>query len=291
MILYIFKLINKMKITLFASELAIVIRPNKYEGILKVLLKLWEKNYPDDYKNTIKLMNDTSLDINLIQDIDKNIKNLSKKYNLDLNSEIDSSLKSNNISTLKKTQQQILSKCKIDNKEDLNLLKKSIMSKTNTNFGTKYEGNSIDIYQAKTGKNVNSFTKFISKKIITHNDINWYIGGKIDGITDDNILIEVKNRTSRLFYNLRDYEKTQIMAYLNILDLESAHLVESLKNNSQEMNIIEVDYDNEYWDTEIINKVIKFVKFFNIFLENDSYKIAVLNKPSILNEKYDQLSL
>lgn len=275
------------KIILFASEIAIITRQNQYESISKIIMKLWEKNYPDDYKNINKLMEDKNLDLNIVHNVEKNIEDLSKKYNLDLKKQITQCLNSNNVSNLRKNQEKIMQNVKIADKKDMELIKKSIISKTNTNFGTKYEGNSIDFYTKNTGNKVNIVTNFFKKELFEINNIKWMIGGKIDGITDNNILIEVKNRTRRLFYNLRDYEKTQIMTYLNILDLPKAHLVESLKNNKNEINIIELEYSETYWQNQILNRIIHFTKFFDSFLKEDSYKIALLNDSTIIDQKYD----
>lgn len=275
------------KIILFASEIAIITRQNQYENISKIIMKLWEKNYPDDFKHINKLMEDKNLDLNIVHNVEKNIADLSRKYNLDLKKEISQCLNSSNVSNLKKNQEKIMQNVKIADKKDMELIRKSIISKTNTNFGTKYEGNSIDFYTKNTGNRVNIVTNFFKKELFESNNIKWMIGGKIDGITDNDILVEVKNRTRKLFYNLRDYEKTQVMTYLNILDLPKAHLVESLKNNKNEINIIELEYSEKYWQNQVFNKIVQFTKFFDSFLAEDSYKIALLNDSSIIDQKYD----
>ena len=58
----------------------------------------------------------------------------------------------------------------------------------------------MNIYCQETLNKVNTPKTFFKKKIGEYKDTNWYIGGKIDGITEDNTLVEIKNRIYRLFY-------------------------------------------------------------------------------------------
>lgn len=274
-------------IYLFASEIAIITGHNTYENVSSIIYKLWEKHFKDDLQYTKKSLLDKNIKIKPIENNDECINRISKEYNINLKNHINECLKSNDVENLNKTQTQILEQCKNMNKEDLNLIKKSLISKTNTNFGTKYEGTSIEIYQQKLKKHVNLITNFLKKKIGTSNEINWYIGGKIDGITDDKILVEVKNRTKRLFYKLRDYEKVQITTYLKILNIDKAHLVESLKNNNNDMNIIEVEFDDKFWKEQILNRLVLFIEFFNNFMSDNDLKYSLLNDPLEIDTYYD----
>ena len=123
--------------------------------------------------------------------------------------------------------------------------------------------------------NVNKVETFF-KKPVYKNKYEWYIGGKIDGINDDKVLIEVKNRMNRLFYRLRDYEKVQIFSYLYILELENARLVECYKKqNNCNINVIEVGFDQDYWDNEIMSKVVLFASMFENFMENRDKRVEL----------------
>ena len=81
----------------------------------------------------------------------------------------------------------------------------------------------------------------------------WIIGGRVDGMIEDDTLIEIKNRIYKLFYRLRDYEKIQIYAYLYILGITKAKLVENIARKTtndqgeeiedeKDTNIIEIDF-------------------------------------------------
>ena len=51
------------KIFIFASDLAIVTKANKYRKISDILLKLWSKNYQEDYHHILKLLEKRNLEL------------------------------------------------------------------------------------------------------------------------------------------------------------------------------------------------------------------------------------
>ena len=85
------------------------------------------------------------------------------------------------------------------------------------------------------------------------NDV-WSIGGKIDGILlPENKIIEIKNRVNNLFYKLRNYEKVQCYVYMFLLESFETDLVEVLKKpNDNSINIINVPFDDQFWEKEIM---------------------------------------
>ena len=66
-----------------------------------------------------------------------------------------------------------------------------------------------------------------------------------------------------------------------------AHLVESLKNDRQEMNVIQIVFDTNFWKKEILNKIVLFIDFFNNFINNTEMKIKLLNNPEIIDSLYN----
>jgi len=81
-----------------------------------------------------------------------------------------------------------------------------------------------------------------------------FVRGKVDGISDD-ILIETKNRTKRLFYNLRDYERVQLEAYFFLTGLKKALLTE---HHNKETNVIEYSHDSDFWN-DCVAKINDFI--------------------------------
>ena len=94
------------------------------------------------------------------------------------------------------------------------------------------------------------------------------MGGRVDGVTLDsggniNKVIEVKNRTARLFYTLRDYEKVQTLIYMKLFNLENLDLIEILRKDSKvESNIINIDFDNQFWEEQILERIKIYIADF-----------------------------
>ena len=123
--------------------------------------------------------------------------------------------------------------------------------------------------------NIDNFYKRILQKSGDH---IWYIGGKIDGICADKTIIEVKNRMHKLFYNLREYEKIQTYSYMYILESHKSQLVETyMKGKQPEVNIIEVEFEEIYWNY-IFHRITQFIDYFNNFMKNDDLKKELLEK-------------
>ena len=74
-------------------------------------------------------------------------------------------------------------------------------------------------------------------------------------------------------------KKSGIIIFKNIRS-DMAHLVESLKNDRQEMNVIQIVFDTNFGKKEILNKIVLFIDFFNNFINNTEMKIKLLNNPN-----------
>lgn len=266
----------KKKVILFnISNIAILTGDNPYKKRKDYLIEFWEKYEPEDYqkyKNLTKFNKYT--DTELIQII-------AKKNNIQINQDLNKCLLSADTNQLndtkKKLEDDIVKNSNINASEKKEILK-SINNVTNTNFGTRNETDVLKIYESMKNCSVLKDNIYRKKKIYDDSKAVLYIGGKIDGISsEDNTIIEIKNRVSRLFYTLRDYEKVQVMCYIYLFNYVNAHLVEAHKKKDKtDINIIEVMYDNDYM-VNILNKITRFYGFFEIFMENEHAKIQLLN--------------
>jgi hypothetical protein len=78
--------------------------------------------------------------------------------------------------------------------------------------------------------------------------------GLVDGRTEDNELLEFKNRAGgRLFNEVRDYEMAQCQAYLRMLKIDRGFLVECLRQEGREpkLNTIPFARDDEFWEDTV----------------------------------------
>jgi hypothetical protein len=190
---------------------------------------------------------------------------------------IEKAIKTNDITTLNKAKTKIVTAAKEQKKFDrkeIEKIEKCVKQVGNTNFGTKNEVNTLKKYNSVEKKNIKTTQTFFKKPLFKTTGFQWSIGGKIDGLDEDeDTIIEFKNRVNRLFYKLRDYEKVQTMVYMYLLDKKKSRLVESLKGRGEtQMNIIEVAWDQEFWDNEIVSKLKKFAKRFEKLMSSHEEK-------------------
>ena len=92
----------------------------------------------------------------------------------------------------------------------------------------------------------------------------YVICGKIDRIEErpdgSRILVEIKNRTNRLFRSVPEYEFIQVQVYLQLLGLVHARLVEQYNNQILSHDITR---DEEFWDNKILPELKKFCEELN----------------------------
>jgi len=264
-----------MNICINISEIAIITGDNTFKTKREYLIDFWKKNFKEDFFKYKQITNFTK------ENDDEIIKRITKDNNIDISKELTNCIKSNNTENLNSVKNTILSKLENIKDEDKKEITKSIHNLTNTKFGIKNEDDITKIYENMTGNKIIKDNKYRKIKLIEYNNFNLYIGGKIDGIfADQSAIIEVKNRINKLFYELRGYEKVQIMSYMYLFSVNKGHLVEAHKKQDEtNIHIIEILYDKEYMDA-IINKMIEFIKFIDTFIFNHELKISLLTNTS-----------
>jgi hypothetical protein len=272
------------RICLFASEVAIITGHNKYEKLDKVTHRLLAEYFPKKYNTLVKKMKDEGVEIvpacktehlkKIIKD--SGISGESKKV---INETLKKTVDSKNSKEFRQNQENLIKKIENEiskqlgkpiSKELKQTVKETVKGSTNTNYGIKNENKGVAEYTNKTGVQVYEYPKFVKMPLFNDESINIsvIIGGRVDGVTLDdsgNIakVVEVKNRTARLFYNLRDYEKVQTLIYMKLFNLDKLDLIEVLKKgDSLESNIINIDFDNEFWEQEILDRIKIYIADF-----------------------------
>lgn len=261
-----------MNLLVNVSEIAIITGDNQYKTKREYLIDVWKKNFKDDflkYKNLTEFVKETDEDV---------IKKITNKNNIDITLELKKCIKSGNTNDLNVAKKEILKKMDNLNDNEKKEITKSLDNVTNTRFGIKNENDITKLYENIIGSTIIKDNKYHKIPILESNECKIYMGGKIDGFnTDKNIIIEIKNRVNRLFRTLRDYEKVQIMCYMYLFNIKTAHLVEAYKKkDGTEINVIEVLFDKDYMEI-ILDKIIGFSKFFCKFINNHEAKINLLN--------------
>ena len=278
-----------MNIYISASELAVLTRHNTYKDISEMYIKYWQKYFKSDYDRIIASVSKTNQKIKLPESASQSVARIAKEHNLK-KEDVEKVFKSSNKKTVtsmnKDRESALKSMLKKVPKKEQDLLTKSVNSVAFTNFGTKNETGGVKLFEQLRNVVVETPSNYYSENLFIIEDHNnkpttWSIGGKIDGIYTNNdgdkIILEIKNRMRGLFNSLRDYEKVQCYAYMHILDLEQVSLAECYKTKEgNEMCIIDITWDDDYWETEIVDKLSNFIDDFYDFLKDDNRKRAII---------------
>jgi len=259
------------KYLLNISEIAIITGDNKFKTRNEYLIEFWKKHDKEDFEKYRELTNFVKLN-----DEDK-IKDISAKNNIDIKTELQNCEKTTNVTELNTLKKNIMEKVENLTESAKKEILKSIDNVTNTNFGTRNETDVLKIYEELRGVSIVKDNIYRKKKIIESSNFSVCIGGKIDGINNDTeTIIEIKNRMHKLFYDLREYEKVQLMCYMYLLNKKNGHLVEAIKKLTETtINIIEIEYDENYMNS-ILQKIEEFCVFYYDFIKNHELKINLL---------------
>lgn len=277
-----------MNLCIFASDLSVVTGHNKWHSKDEIVLKIWQRNYPEDFQRIKTLWEkkkNKSSDTFFLTS-EEYIQKTADQNNIKIEGILEKCKNSETVTELNKNKKKVISeinKSKISQAEK-KILKDCVESSTNTQFGTRKEKKVVK--KLKEDKlNVLTPGAFYTRPVITTPNNQWIIGGRIDGIVENETLIEIKNRIYKLFYKLRDYEKIQIYAYLYVLGITKAKLVESIvkkgdneKEDSKDTNIIEVDFSIPYWQKTIVPSIREFVKHFEKFIKSDTLKLDLITE-------------
>jgi hypothetical protein len=154
---------------------------------------------------------------------------------------------------------EAINKLQISDQKKKILLKES-ESFINKTHGTLKEDSAIEMYERRFGVKLDTSQEFFKKRLNVNSKIDWYIGGRVDGLYIDkddmknSYIIEVKNRTRGFFTTLRDYEKTQIHMYMYMLQIPMAKLVEKY-NDQLRITVI-------YQDDQYLNDILHYLDIF-----------------------------
>lgn len=266
--------IPKKSILINISDISIISGDNPYKSKKDYLLELYHKYFDvDDYSK--KFIKETDSQI---------IEKISVKHNIDLTCDLKKSSESRNTNELLCAKNDLLSKINDLSIEDKKVITKSLNNITNTTFGTNNEHDIALIYNNMTGHELIKDNKYKKKCLIQSDNFAFYIGGRIDGFNQNNgSIIEIKNRVHKLFYTLRNYEKTQLMCYLYLFGATNGQLVEAhKKKESTEINIIDMPYDEIYME-KIMNNLLGFINYFIKFVENEDFRKMILESINEIN--------
>lgn len=237
------------ELLLYASEVSGCIGMNPYKSSAECALKIWERI---DYDTYAACYNRTRppVEITPEQFIEEN-----PNVHEDLNKIVETT-DFENVDTLF---EESVKKYELTDEEII----KGLRSYVYTNRGKKGESPALDRYQKRISKNiVDRNRKFYKARMEYAPGKTLLLGGRVDGLTEDGELVEIKNRQRRIFDKIPDYEMIQIHIYMFLVGLQCCHFVQSYGGEEKSEMI---DFDVTFWDT-LKHKIFTFARRMDVLL-------------------------
>ena len=246
-------------VRLNASEIAIITGHNTYQNISDIKEKILIRNR---LKQGILIKNDIQKKLLSIQDeqILKDIKKELKLPNNTTKKELEKHIHKTYIVPLTTTKKEQDSHKQLDSiLQSLPVTKKILSSSAYSDLikkrGNVNEKKSLDTSEKKNKIKITERNDVLYQKCLFKNDnCTIILQGKIDGMLNNDTVVESKNRARRLFYKIPNYEKVQLEAYLYLTETEKALHIENFNETTNESYY----YHNENFWNECKEKIIQF---------------------------------
>ena len=248
------------KVTIIASELAIITGHNKYENIQKAIDAVLNRS-----KIVKKYIPKSKIEESLLSLSDKDLKCIKNELKIDENSslkQVENMIKQQVMTkSLNENITEDQSKKKVDDVlKAMPVLNKcmegSVKQDLRMKRGNIKEDKNLDKTQQKRNIVIDSRNSQMYERelyIDPGGRFAVFLRGKVDGMNDEYV-VETKNRTKRLFNMIPDYEKVQLNAYMFMTDKEKALHIECYNDDQ---NSVEYDFDKLFWE-DCLDKVIDF---------------------------------
>jgi hypothetical protein len=248
------------KITIIASELAIITGHNKYENIQKAIDAVLNRS-----KIVKKYIPKSKIEESLLSLSDKDLKCIKNELKLDEKSSLKQVENMIKQQVLTKSLNENITEDQSKKKADEVLkamptlnkcLETSVKQDLRMKRGNIKEDKNLDKTQQKHNIVIDSRNSQMYEKELYIDPEGKYVvflRGKVDGMNDEYV-VETKNRTKRLFNMIPDYEKVQLNAYMFMTGKEKSLHIECYNDDQ---NSVEYDFDKLFWD-DCLDKVVNF---------------------------------
>lgn len=252
----VYKPITPKRVVIKASEVAACMGLNNYRKPAEVIDDLWKKVSPDTFKGQTR--------------DEANLEALAKSEEAQaiLKAALEETPESSDeVQTILKRVQDLVA-----NDGKLSAIQKTqvndhMRKMIYTTHGINSEDKTADLDEAE----LLTDDTFYKWTIAVIEGTEYQVVGRIDRYQkrDDGtkVLVEIKNRTKALFNKVRDYEFVQVQAYLHMMNLQEARLIEQFNNERKSYDIAR---DQEYWKFEVVPKMENFCKTFHHLLGRDT---------------------
>jgi hypothetical protein len=246
------------RIVLKASDVAAILGRNQYKPRQDVLNDLWKKYAPQTFTGKTK------------KDRAEEALSVSTEAQAVLATAV--STKAKDSFEVQKIFSEALEKVNSDAK--LSVTQKAevaehLRSRVYTTHGTRSEDKTAEKVTVQENVKWVKDNSFYNYEVCQLGDRKFVVTGKIDRIEErpdgSRVLVEIKNRTNRLFRKVVEYEMIQVQMYLQMLGLVHAKLVEQY--NTQVMSH-DITRDEELWSNIIVPGLEEFCQELNNCIES-----------------------
>lgn len=236
------------RVVLKASDVAAIIGMNRYKSRTEIRDDLWKKYKPETFKGlTRRDKEQQALRASPVaQEVLARVSNITARDSSDVQSIMTS------------VNESIAHDANLTTEQKSEVLD-HIRSRVYTSHGTRSEDKTSDKVEAEEGARLVRDNSFYNLDVCELGDFKFVIVGKIDRIEErpdgSRVLVEIKNRTNRLFKQVVEYEMVQVQVYLQMMGLTKARLVEQY--NSQVLSH-DITRDEEMWSNTIVPRLEEF---------------------------------
>jgi hypothetical protein len=238
---------------------------NRYRPVEDVARKVWSRCSPKTYQAALE-RNDVTESVP-VQDVLQELK---------LTERIGSVIGQQDPTAVQKGLKSFL----LDYKDELDSKDVQISDVTSfvfTERGKSHEEGSLNRVQKTLNTVIKNRNSTFYKRYIEYETkagtSKFMLGGKVDGITEEGALVEVKNRQNRIFPTMPLYEKCQIHAYMFLTGIEECRFVQSFKG--QDVESLE-SFSPDFWE-EVRAKCVDFVRRIEALVSDESMQDRLLS--------------
>jgi hypothetical protein len=258
-------------VILYASQIAACIGCNRHKKPAEAMETMWERMAPGSYLDALRRTGSTT-ELLRVQDLiekDDTVRHIVDASTLACANSQDVAIKYDAAA-------RVIARMDLL-PDDKRMIDATVKRNLYTNYGTASEHHALVKVRETLGINARLDDTFYRVQIGDVDGTQLWVGGKIDAITDDRLVIEIKNRIRRLFYKVPFYEIVQLQSYLFLLDVPRGAIVECLTTlNDSQINIVPVRRDRELWDEMVVPKMKAFVRVLLHLLEDHGFQDAYL---------------
>ena len=241
------------RIVLKASDVAAILGRNQFKPRQDVLNDLWKKYAPQTFTGKTK------------KDKAEEALSVSSEAQAVLATALNTKAKDS--LEVQKIYSEALEKVNSDtklSKEQKAEVAEHLRSRVYTTHGTRSEDKTAEKVAIQENVSWVKDNAFYTHDVCELGDKKFVVVGKIDRIEErpdgSKVLVEIKNRTNRLFRKVPEYEMIQVQMYLQMLGLVHARLVEQYNNQVLSHDITR---DEEMWANVIVPGLKEFCEELN----------------------------